>query len=142
MDFVPLSKREENLATEIVDAAFMVHSKLGAGLLERVYEVCFCHELDLREIAYSKQENIPIKYEELYLEDALRLDVVVDNLVICELKAVEEWHPVWESSVAHIPQTVSEETWLHHQFQCEENKGRHSSHNSIIILCGIRGLVS
>ena len=99
MDFVPLSKREENLATEIVDAAFMVHSKLGAGLLERVYEVCFCHELDLREIAYSKQENIPIKYEELYLEDALRLDVVVDNLVICELKAVEEWHPVWEAQL-------------------------------------------
>jgi GxxExxY protein len=77
----------------------MVHSKLGAGLLERVYEVCFCHELDLREIAYSKQENIPIKYEELYLEDALRLDVVVDNLVICELKAVEEWHPVWEAQL-------------------------------------------
>ncbi len=99
MKFKPLSKREENIAKKIVDAAYSVHKKLGPGLLERVYEVCFCHELTQRKLLFQRQVEIPIIYDGLELEDGLRLDVLVENLIICELKAVDNMNPVWEAQV-------------------------------------------
>ncbi|NOY77284.1 MAG: GxxExxY protein [Calditrichaeota bacterium] len=99
MDYKKPSKKEEEIASQIVDAAFQVHYKLGPGLLERVYEICLCHELSKRNLTYKRQVEIPIIYDGIKLEEAFRLDVLVEDLVICELKAVDEMNPVWEAQL-------------------------------------------
>ncbi|MDA0990860.1 MAG: GxxExxY protein [Verrucomicrobia bacterium] len=99
MGFATLTAREEALATAIVDSAFQVHTTLGPWLLESVYERCFCHELESRAIPFRTQESVLIRYDTLFVENALRLDVIVDDLVICELKAADDFHPVWEAQI-------------------------------------------
>ena len=102
-----LSEREEFLGKEIVDAAFKVHKELGPGLLERIYETCFCYELNLKDIPYSRQAKLPINYKnEIMFDDELVMDVLVDDLVICELKSVLEIHPVWVAQImSHLKLT-------------------------------------
>src|SRR4030042_1440698 len=97
--FQPLSEREEFIAEKIVDAAYAVHKALGPGLLERVYEVCFCHELSKRELKYQRQVDIPITYDGMIFDEGLRLDVLGEELIICELKAVDEMNPVWKAQI-------------------------------------------
>lgn len=97
--FDPIPKELEIIGKEIVDAAYTVHKALGPGLLERVYEVCFCHELQKRDLFYSRQVEIPIVYDGITFEEGLRLDVLVENSVICELKAVDLVNPVWEAQI-------------------------------------------
>ena len=87
MNYKPLSKREESIAKKIVDAAYTVHKILGPGLLEKVYEACFCHELSKRGLKYKRQVDIPIVYDGMTFDEGLRLDVLVEELIICELKA-------------------------------------------------------
>ena len=82
------TKREEELAKEIVDAAYLVHKQLGPGLLESVYEPCFCHELGKRGAAYKRQVAVPLVYDGIKFAEALRLDVLVEDKIICELKVV------------------------------------------------------
>ena len=91
-----LSETEEFLGKQIVDVAFKIHKKLGPGLLESVYEKCFCYELTIRNIPFQRQKDVPTIYGELKIDDGLRLDLLVDDLVIVELKAQENFHPVWE----------------------------------------------
>ena len=106
MDFKPLSKREESIANKIVDAAYIVHKTLGPGLLERVYEVCFCHELSKRKLKYQRQIDTPIVYDGITFDEGLRLDVLVEKIVICELKAVDGMNPVWEAQIlSHLKLT-------------------------------------
>jgi GxxExxY protein len=95
----PISQIEERIATEIVDAAFKVHKNLAPGLIESVYEVCFCHELSKRNLSFQRQVMIPIIYDGVTLAETLRLDVLVENLVICELKATEAMLPVYLSQL-------------------------------------------
>ncbi len=91
----------------IVDSAYSVHKKLGPGLLEKIYEACFCHELTKRELSYQRQVNIPIVYDGITFEEGLRLDVLVENLIVCELKPVDEMNPVWEAQVlSHLKLTA------------------------------------
>jgi len=85
-NYAPLSEREQFLGKEIVDAAFKVHNELGPGLLERIYEACFCYELKKKGINFKRQADLQIYYDNSLLEDTLRVDVFVDELVICELK--------------------------------------------------------
>lgn len=94
-----IKEREEFLAKEIVDCAYKVNKQLGPGLLERVYEVCFCHELAKKGIAFQRQIDIPIVYDGLIFEEGLRLDVLVGQMVICELKAKEELNPIWKAQI-------------------------------------------
>ncbi len=106
MNYKPLSKREESIAEKIVGAAYTVHKILGPGLLEKVYEVCFCHELSKRGLQYKRQVDIPIVYDGLIFNEGLRLDVLVEDLIICELKAVDEMNPVWEAQIlSHLKLT-------------------------------------
>jgi len=106
MKFKFLSKREEFIAGKIVDAAFAVHKILGPGLLERVYEVCFCHELSKRDLNYERQVDLPIKYDGMIFDEGLRLDVLVEELIICELKAVDQVNPVWKAQIlSHLKLT-------------------------------------
>jgi GxxExxY protein len=99
MSYEPLSAQEEEIATAIVDAAFKVHSKLGPGLIEPVYEPCFCYELKKCGFAVERQVTVPIIYDGVQLDAALRLDVIVEKLVICELKAVQEMIPLFEAQL-------------------------------------------
>ncbi len=106
MNFTPLSEKEECIARKIVDAAYAVHKTLGPGLLEKVYEVCFCHELTKRNLKNQRQVNIPIVYDLIVFNEGLRLDVLVEELVICELKAVDKVDPVWEAQLlSHLKLT-------------------------------------
>jgi GxxExxY protein len=98
-NFKLLTKKEGSIAEKIVDAAFTIHKVLGPGLLERVYEVCFCHEQSKRELKYQRQVDIPIRYDEMIFDEGLRLDVLVEELVICELKTVDKMNPVWKAQI-------------------------------------------
>jgi GxxExxY protein len=89
----------EWLGKQIVDIAYQIHKAIGPGLLEKVYGRCFAYELTKRNIPYQKQKEVPIIYDEIEFEDGLRLDILVDNLVIVELKAQENYHPVWEAQL-------------------------------------------
>lgn len=97
--YKPLSDEEERIARGIVDAAFTVHKTLGPGLLERVYEVCFCHELDKRGLSFQRQVVVPIVYDGIAFDEGFRIDVLVEDVVICELKAVETMTPVHRAQV-------------------------------------------
>ena len=106
MNYKTLSKKEESIAKKIVDAAYTVHKILGPGLLEKVYEVCFCHELSKRMLKYQRQVDIPVVYDGIIFNEGLRLDVLVEDLIICELKAVENMNPVWEAQIlSHLKLT-------------------------------------
>lgn len=94
-----LSEREEYLAKIIVNSAFKIHKELGPGLLEKVYEVCLSHEIRKLQISVLRQIDIPIVYDGIKFSDALRLDLLIDDLVICEIKAVEQVNPVWDAQV-------------------------------------------
>jgi GxxExxY protein len=99
MPFAPTSAEEERVAKAIVDAAYTVHKALGPGLLESVYETCFCHELRKRDISFQRQAVVPIVYDGITFDEGLRLDVLVEDLIICELKAVETMHPVFKAQI-------------------------------------------
>ena len=99
IEFEKTSEKEEMAATAIVDAAYSVHNKLGPGLLERVYEVCFCHELTKKGLSFRRQVDIPIDYDGIKLDGGLRLDVIVEDIVICEIKAVDEMNPVYQAQL-------------------------------------------
>ena len=89
-----LSDDEEEVGKAVVNAAFYVHKTLGPGLLERVYEVCFCHVLSEKGLSVMRQIDIPIVFEDMTFEEGLRLDVMINDLVVCELKALKQVHPV------------------------------------------------
>ena len=89
----------EWLGKEIVDIAYQIHSTLGPGLLEKVYEACFCYELKNREIPFVAQKKVPVIYDGIEFEEALKLDILIDNRVIVELKAQENHNPVWEAQL-------------------------------------------
>lgn len=106
MEYQQLPELEEQIGKDIVNAAFKVHKELGPGLLERVYEVCVAHEL--RKLGYDvkRQVDIPIAYDGIIFEEGLRLDLLVNDLVIAELKAIETINPVWEAQViSHLKLT-------------------------------------
>ncbi len=104
--FQPLTEEEERIGKAIVDSAFSVHKQLGPGLLERVYEVCLCHELAKRGVSTIRQLDIPIQYDGLTFDEGLRLDILAGELVIAEIKAVDQVNPVWEAQVlSHLKLT-------------------------------------
>ena len=82
-----------------MDAAFAVHSKLGPGLLESVYEVCLAHELEKRGRHVRRQVSLPVFYDGIRLDAGLRLDMVVDDCLVVEIKAVEQLLPVHKAQV-------------------------------------------
>jgi GxxExxY protein len=77
------------LTEKVIGAAIEVHKSLGPGLLESVYEECLCYELGSRQIGYQRQIPVPIKYKKVNLDCGYRLDVVVENTIILELKSCE-----------------------------------------------------
>jgi GxxExxY protein len=98
-EFKPLDREIEGLAKEIVDAAFKVHKELGPGLLESVYEACLTHELRKRGLKVDTQLELPVRYETVRLDIGFRLDLLVENEIIVELKAVEIMIPLFEAQL-------------------------------------------
>jgi GxxExxY protein len=85
---------ENEIAKHVVDAAYKIHTTLGTGLLETVYEVVLAHELRKRGLAVERQVPVPIIYEGIKFEEGFRADLIVNGKVIVELKSVESVAPV------------------------------------------------
>ncbi|MBP6730545.1 MAG: GxxExxY protein [Chitinophagales bacterium] len=100
------TEREEVIGKAVVNAAYKVHKELGPGLLEKVYEICMAHELRKAGFDVLRQIDIPVIYDGLVFEEGLRLDLLVEDLVIVELKAVDLVNPVWQAQViSHLKLT-------------------------------------
>ena len=95
----PLTDREKWLASQIVEIAITIHRFLGPGLLESIYEKCFCYELTKRKIPFVKQKCTELIYDNVIIDEGLRIDIMVDDLIVIELKAQEVYHPVWEAQL-------------------------------------------
>ena len=94
-----LPDSQEKVVSEIVDSLFAVHSNLGPGLLESVYEECLAFELSDRKINYQRQVSVPIQYRSRKLNLGFRLDLLIEDFLVIELKAVENLLPVHEAQL-------------------------------------------
>ncbi|MCL5264809.1 MAG: GxxExxY protein [Chloroflexi bacterium] len=90
---------DREITEAILGAAIEVHRALGPGLLESTYEECLCHELALRGLTFKRQIDLPVDYKGIRLDCGYRLDVVVEDAVIVELKSVEKLVPVHEAQL-------------------------------------------
>jgi GxxExxY protein len=89
----------EQLTETIIGAAIEVHRELGPGLLESAYEAALAHELSLRGVRFERQKEMPVRYKGFLIEVGYRLDLIVEDQVIVELKAVAEMHPIYEAQL-------------------------------------------
>ncbi len=87
------------ISGEIINAAMKVHTNLGAGMLESAYEICLIHELRKRQFNVQSQLALPIVYDGIKLDAGYRIDLLVENAVIVELKAVERVLPIHEAQL-------------------------------------------
>ena len=97
----PIPSEVEAVATQVVDSAYMVHSELGPGLLESIYEQCLVRELQFRGVDAQCQLAVPIRYRGLWIDPGLRLDILAGGCVVVEVKAVDVVLPV------HIAQLLT-----------------------------------
>ena len=91
--------RSDILSHQIIESAIEVHKTLGPGLLETVYEHALCYELSKRDIPFERQKRLPVAYKDVNLDCNFRLDILVDDLVIVELKAVNRIEPLFEAQL-------------------------------------------
>jgi len=89
----PLYQKADRLSGEVIGAAIEVHRQKGPGLIESIYERCLLRELELRSIPATTQKIVRVEYKGLVFEEPLRFDLLVDNSLLVELKAVEVLHP-------------------------------------------------
>jgi len=93
-DFKLQQMTENEISKILIDLFIKVHSELGPGLLESVYESAICHELSKRKLNFTKQQGIPVYYDGVKLDMGFRADIIVDNKVIIEVKSIENLLPV------------------------------------------------
>lgn len=96
---IPIPDSVENIGAIIIDAGLKVHRTLGAGLLESVYESCLVHELKKRGLDPRQQVNQSIVYDDVELESGLRIDLLVNGVIVVEVKSVEALLPVHQSQL-------------------------------------------
>lgn len=99
IDFIEDNAEPEGLSYKIIGAAIEVHKNLGPGLLESAYEKCLAYELRSRGMNFENQLELPIKYKENFVNCNYRLDFLVENSIILELKSVEKLTPLHESQL-------------------------------------------
>jgi GxxExxY protein len=97
--FEPIPQEVEVKAKVVLDAAFRVHSALGPGLLESVYETCLAYEVRESGLHVETQVLLPVEYKGVCVEAGLRLDMLVENCLIIEVKAVEELKPIHDAQL-------------------------------------------
>jgi GxxExxY protein len=104
--FKPITEREKWLTSELMNIAISIHKSLGSGLLKSVYEKCFCYELSKRNIPFLRQQMVSVIYDKMTIDEGLRIDLLIDDLIIIELKAQENYHPIWEAQLlSHLKLT-------------------------------------
>ncbi|MCX6257066.1 MAG: GxxExxY protein [Bacteroidia bacterium] len=108
----------DELTYKIIGCAIEVHKHLGPGLLESVYEKCFIHELCLRGLHYQSQQKVLINYKDIRLDDELRYDVLVENLVVVELKSMDGILPIHEAVVLTYMKMLSKPKGIIINFNC------------------------
>lgn len=90
---------ENQITEKVIGAAIEVHRELGPGLLESSYEMCLCHELQLRGLKFKRQVEIPLVYKGVHLNVGYKIDILVEDLVILELKTVESLLPIHDAQL-------------------------------------------
>ncbi len=90
---------DNELTHTIIGAAIEVHRQLGPGLLESAYEECLARELTVRGLGYQRQKAVPVVYKEVKLECGYRMDILVEDRIVLELKSVEALNPVHEATI-------------------------------------------
>jgi GxxExxY protein len=94
-----LSPNVERFASIVVDCLFKVRDKLGPGLLESAYEICLLHELTRRGLCVRRQVECPVVYDGIRLDCGFRIDLLVEDCIVVELKSVHEMHPIFKAQV-------------------------------------------
>jgi len=128
-----ISAHAEKVATEIVDAAIKVHRALGPGLLESAYEACLSYELSKRAIPYRQQVALPVKYEEVFVETGFRIDILVDECVIIELKSAETIVPIHEAPTTYISETREHTIRIHLELQRSLDEARYQTYGDLAL---------
>lgn len=91
--------QRDPLTDSVIGAAIEVHRVLGAGLLESAYEECLCHELECRGLSFVRQVALPVRYKAILLDCAYRMDIVVQDQLVLELKSVDRLLPIHEAQL-------------------------------------------
>lgn len=107
-----------DLTYALIGCAIEVHKELGPGLLESVYHKCYLAELYSRSIQYSSHVNTPIHYKGKFLDTELCLDVLIENIIVVELKAVEKLHPVHEAQLLTYMKLLQKPKGILINFNC------------------------
>ena len=123
---------KDPLTEKVIGAAIEVHRILGPGLLESVYQKCLCYELGQRRIVYEAMVELPVIYKGTKLDCHFVMDLVLPGLLVVELKAVDELHPVHSCAVAHLFEVEWYSSWLAHQFPCSSSERRHQTPDTLI----------
>ena len=97
--FAPIPVEAEVVGKKVLDAAYAVHTALGPGLLESVYEACLAHKLLQQKVEVETQVAMPVVLDGVWVETGLRLDLLAGNFVIVELKSVETMIPLYEAQL-------------------------------------------
>jgi GxxExxY protein len=108
----------DELTYQILGCAMEVHKQLGPGLLESVYEKCFVRELYLKGLCYVSQQSVPIHYKGLKLDAELRFDVIVEDMIIVELKAIDGLLPIHESILLSYMKLLGKPKGILINFNC------------------------
>lgn len=107
------------LTYQVIGAAIEVHKFMGPGLLEKVYEACMIRELELREIKVIRQQSIPVSYKDVPLDVELRYDLLVEDCIVIELKAVKELLPIFEAQAISYAKLLNVPKAILFNFTCE-----------------------
>lgn len=97
--FKPITERETWLTGQIVQIAIEIHKTLGPGLMESVYKQCFYHELQKRNIPFTRKAGVRAVYDTLVIDQATKIDLLIDNLIVVEIKAEETHQAVWDAQL-------------------------------------------
>lgn len=108
----------DELTYKVIGCVIEVHKFLGPGLLESIYERCFCRELEIKGIAFKKQIWVPLHYKGIDLDTELRLDVLVEDILCVELKAQEGLLPVHEAVILSYMQMLEKPKGILINFHC------------------------
>ena len=111
-------KALDDLTYNIIGCAIEVHKQIGPGLLESVYEKCFTHELKLRGFYFETQQRVPLNYKGLSVEAELRYDVLVEDMIITELKSIEGILPIHEAVLLTYMQLLQKPKGIIINFNC------------------------
>lgn len=108
----------DNLTYKIIGCAIEVHRELGAGLLESIYERCLIEEFETKGLSYVSQQSVPVLYKGKFLDAQLRIDILVEDLIILELKAVESIHPLHEAQLLTYMKLLQKPKGMIINFNC------------------------